>query len=499
MRRFLMLLILCLVVAVALTAANAVEEHKVCGHCGMSLEAFPKNHMQVIYDDGTTHNVCSIHCAAADMKQNKDKQVKSLMVADYYTTGEMIDARTATWVMGGKVEGVMTKLAKWAFADKEEAQRFVKENGGELATFDQAMTAAQEEEVDKGAAMPHDHHTHMGHNMSHMEMGPGSQMTYNPAFGDEVYHVHPEGMWMLNYKFMHMDSNGMRAGTDNVAASMVSSPKGYNYMNIPTNMRMDMQMLMLMYGVTDKLTLMAMPSYVKNSMNMLMDMHMGKGASSMAPMVTSGFGDTEVRGIYGFNKYLNGSLGISLPTGSIDQVSDIMGKSYRAPYDMQLGSGTFDLKPALTYNTLSDDALWNWGAQAVYTLHMGKNTYDYSLGDSLKLTGWLQRSIGPVTPWIRLAFSDTGKIRGQDDEIAKINDPKDHPSWFKPGMPTFLGEPDASTQNYGGQRLDALIGLNFTKGPVSFGIEGGMPAYQRLNGLQMKTDWIITAAVQVMF
>ncbi|KJU82954.1 hypothetical protein MBAV_004851 [Candidatus Magnetobacterium bavaricum] len=41
--------------------------------------------------------------------------------------------------------------------------------------------------------------------------------------------------------------------------------------------------------------------------------------------------------------------------------------------------------------------------------------------------------------------------------------------------------------------------MNFTRGPVSFGIEGGIPAYQRLNGLQMKTDWLITAAMQVMF
>jgi len=47
------------------------------------------------------------------------------------------------------------------------------------------------------------------------------------------------------------------------------------------------------------------------------------------------------------NKYLVGSLGLSVPTGSIKQTVNIMGMEFRAPYDMQLGSGTFALKQTL--------------------------------------------------------------------------------------------------------------------------------------------------------
>ncbi len=130
--------------AFAAGAADGVEGPKSCKQCGMDRTVFDRSRMLIVYADGTSVGVCSLHCAAAEMKQNRDKQVKSLMVADY-TTKELIDARTATWVVGGKKEGVMTSLPKWAFAREEDAQKFVKENGGEVTPFDKVMKAAEAE------------------------------------------------------------------------------------------------------------------------------------------------------------------------------------------------------------------------------------------------------------------------------------------------------------------------------------------------------------------
>jgi nitrous oxide reductase accessory protein NosL len=39
----------------------------------------------------------------------------------------------------------MTKRAKWAFEKKEAAEKFVKENGGNISTFDEALKAAYED------------------------------------------------------------------------------------------------------------------------------------------------------------------------------------------------------------------------------------------------------------------------------------------------------------------------------------------------------------------
>lgn len=465
-------------------AADKVENPKVCKQCGMDRTVFAHSRMLIVYADGTTVGVCSLHCAAAEMKQNKDKQVKSLMVADY-TTRELIDAKTAIWTVGGKKEGVMTSQAKWAFAREEDAQKFVQENSGKITPFNQAIKAAEEETGDK-TEMPSEHHSHAGH------MGPGSQMLFNPGFGDDIYHTHPAGMLMLNYKMMHMNMRGLRDGTTDVPVRDVIPMNGtkYGYMMAPTDMTMDMHMLMAMYGITDRLTVMAMATYLENEMNMLMNMGMGRGDKPEPPMRASGLGDSELRGIYKINKYLVGSLGLSLPTGDIDKEFVTMRRKYRMPYDMQLGSGTYDLKPALTYSALSGDAKWNWGGQAMYTYHIGKNDHHYSLGDSLKVTSWLQRALGQFTPWLRLAFSDTGRIKGRDPEIDKMLDPNPR---------IGASSPDADPGNYGGQRLDGLIGISLVKGPFSIGVEGGMPLYQHLNGLQLKTRWVLNAGIQVMF
>jgi len=478
--------ILCLLfICSGAVAAGSVENPTHCTQCGMDRTVFAQSRMLIVFADGTEVGVCSIHCAAAELKKNRDRQLKSLMVADY-TSRELIDAKTAAWVIGGRKDGVMTAVAKWAFAREKDAQTFVAEHGGKVSTFDEAMKAANEE-LGKDAITGHKGHAHAGH-----DMGPGSQMLFNPGFGDDIYHTHPAGMWMVDYKFMHMNMSGLRDGTTNVGLGGIGfkRSKPYNYMMIPTDMTMDMHMLMVMYGVTDRVTVMAMANYQDNKMDMLMDMGPGKMISQEAPMRTSGFGDTELRGIYKFNKYLVGSLGLSLPTGDINKTVTMMRKEYRAPYDMQLGSGTYDLKPSLTYSALSQDAKWNWGAQAMFTWHLGENENDYTFGNSLKMTGWLQRACGPATSWVRLAFSDTGRIRGKDSEIDKLI----HPLTGM-GAPT----PDADPDNYGGRRLDGLMGVSYTKGSFSIGVEGGIPLYQYLNGLQLKTTWVLNAGIQVMF
>jgi len=285
---------------------------------------------------------------------------------------------------------------------------------------------------------------------------------------------------------------GLRDGTTDVPVSKVIPMMGtkYGYMMAPTKMSMDMHMLMAMYGIADRITVMAMGTYLENKMDMLMNMGKGKGNTEEPPMRTSGIGDTEVRGIYKINKYLTGSLGLSLPTGDIEKEFVTMSRKYRQPYDMQLGSGTYDLKPALTYNAISDDAKWNWGAQAMYTWHTADNKNDWRYGDSIRVTSWIQRALGPFSSWLRLGYSDTGRINGEDPEIKKILDPN-------PEMGASM--PDADPDNYGGQRLDGLLGISFAKGPFSIGIEAGLPLYQNLNGLQMKTDWVLNAGIQVMF
>jgi hypothetical protein len=100
--------------------------------------------MHVEFDDGSDLGTCSIHCTAVDLAVNIDKTPKALMVGDFGTK-KLIDAETAFWVIGGNKPGVMTKRAKWAFEKKEDAEAFIKENGGALAGFDEAMKATYDD------------------------------------------------------------------------------------------------------------------------------------------------------------------------------------------------------------------------------------------------------------------------------------------------------------------------------------------------------------------
>jgi nitrous oxide reductase accessory protein NosL len=53
-------------------------------------------------------------------------------------------------VVGGNKQGLMTSLPKWAFAKGEDAQKFVKENGGKISSFDETMKAAEDEVAQSG-------------------------------------------------------------------------------------------------------------------------------------------------------------------------------------------------------------------------------------------------------------------------------------------------------------------------------------------------------------
>src|SRR4030067_2514039 len=104
-------------------------------------------------------------------------------------------------------------------------------------------------------------------------------------------------------------------------------------------------MLMVLDGATERRTISARGSNQYNQMDMLMNMGMGNVAQP--PMRTDGLGDTEVAASYGIVKNLVGTLAVSIPTGGIDHKTMMMGMEFRAPYDMQTGSGTLARKTSL--------------------------------------------------------------------------------------------------------------------------------------------------------
>ncbi len=343
-----------------------------------------------------------------------------------------------------------------------------------------------------------DHHG-VGMNINGDGLKPVRSDSHAPI-GVMGEHMHNKGEWMLSYRFQHMDMEGNRMGTTSVSSDFIAStvtnpnaPPG-TLRVVPTKMTMDMHMIGTMYAPTDWLTLMVMAMHMDKSMDHTT--YMGGGTGTVVRGTfnakSSGMGDTKVSGM--FKLFNNGThkihlnAGVSLPTGDTDEVDDVLTATgatptLRLPYAMQLGSGTYDLLPGVTYTGAMDR--FNWGAQYMGTFRTGDHN-GYSWGDKQEVTSWLSYQ---WQPWIststRVAYSHEGQIDGSDTLIT---------------APVQTADPG----NYGGDIVNLMFGINMAgqTGRLRghrLAAEVGIPLHRDLNGPQLETDLIVTAGWQFAF
>lgn len=318
-------------------------------------------------------------------------------------------------------------------------------------------------------------------------------------------HMHKEGEVMLSFRYMHMDMEGNRIGTGDVDAATIATTVPNRFFGmpgqpptlrvVPTNMTMDMYMLGAMYAPTDWLTLMAMGNYTAKEMEHI-TFAGATGTAVLGTFTTSsqGIGDTALTGLIRLlddgTNHVHLNAGFSIPTGSIDNTATVLAPNgttpnLRMPYAMQLGSGTFDLLPGITY--IGHAADWRWGAQYFAEIRLeDENSEGYAWGDKHSFTAW--GSYG-WAQWIstsaRVLGTTQAAISGIDSKIV---------------APVQTANPDF----YGGDTISVLLGINMiaTEGALRdhrLAIEVGMPVYQDLNGPQLETDWTITAGWQYAF
>lgn len=134
---------LLLIGALPVSAPWDIKRHPACPVCGMDRQVYAHSRMLVDYKEGAV-GTCSIHCTSADIAVNRHKRVQGIAVADYREK-ELIPAQSAIWVLGGDRSGVMTQRAKWAFGRRADAEAFIKEHGGAMASFEDAVKATFED------------------------------------------------------------------------------------------------------------------------------------------------------------------------------------------------------------------------------------------------------------------------------------------------------------------------------------------------------------------
>jgi hypothetical protein len=322
-------------------------------------------------------------------------------------------------------------------------------------------------------------------------------------------HAHGAGEIMLGYRYMYSHDAGIIAGDRSISNASVyeyKTPAGEHYSAVPLEMDMHMHMWEIMYAPTDWLTLMVMPSYVE--MDMTMEHQAGAhghGAAGHAAAGhaehgaepahgeiermshgTSGWGDTMISALVPVLRADHHEavlhLGISAPTGSVD----IKQHGQYTHYHMQTGSGTWDLKPGITYHGCAGNI--SWGAQVMGTVRLeDENESGYRLGNVWEATGWAAYK---VCDWAsvssRLLWTSSEDIDGH------YNGPHGH------------GSPVDIQQNYGGDRLDLGLGVNFLvpDGALKghrLAIEALWAVDQESNGIFLERDISIVAGWQFAF
>jgi len=255
---------------------------------------------------------------------------------------------------------------------------------------------------------------------------------------------------------------------------------------VPDSMQMTMHMLDLMYAPTAKLTLMLMPQFM--TMDMQLRELQGRPPpvpgvhehSSSGAHVTAALGDTYAGALFrlGLNSGLHAGIGLSIPTGKVNLEYRRMARSDGGlqHFEMQTGSGTWDLVPALTWTTMA--GRWQHGVQLSGTKRLEqRNASGYRLGDVMQVTGWTAHN---VNEWLggslRLAYSDRGSIRGDFDRFNARSGPMDFPV------------------NQGGRYWDLGLGLTLSAAGNEVAVEWLQPLHDQVNGYQLERRGTLSAS-----
>ncbi|MCQ8117262.1 DUF3570 domain-containing protein [Methylomonas rosea] len=297
------------------------------------------------------------------------------------------------------------------------------------------------------------------------------------------------GEFMVGYRYMYANQTGdIRHGDHAMEdASLLHLACGSNECaSRPTEMSMNMHMLDLMYAPTDWLNLMLMPQIMDMKMSLAevpgttVENEHGSGHSSGALGDTIMAAMIKVFDMPGHHVHL--SLGVSAPTGDNEVTVDGQDSmtSELQDYGMQIGSGTWDFRPSLTYTGQSEE--WSWGAQLGGIKRMqNRNRVGYALGDVFQSTAWgSYQVLNWLSTSIRGIYSEQGRIQGEFNRAHSTTSTVDYAS------------------NYGGRFWDVGFGLNATipEGPLTghqVSVEWLQPVADNYNGYQLEREGSLNA------
>ena len=326
-------------------------------------------------------------------------------------------------------------------------------------------------------------------------------------------HTHHAGEWMLSYMYTRETMSGLLDGT----RSVPTDEAWMHYRMVPLEMEMTMHMPHVMYAPTDRVTLMLMTMWMEHAMTVRMENalmaghghgngHMQHAAASDRPAemehnhgnrahhnmahTLSGWADTELSALVTFldrdRKRAHLNLGVGIPTGSVTaEDSRMVPEHARLGYPMQLGSGSWEARPGVTWLLQTDRV--SWGAQGMGIFRLNENDEGWRRGHEGMANGWaMLRGSDWISPGLRLQARSWGDVEGSDPALD----------------PSISPENDPALQ--GGNRVNGFLAVNFQVPTGSLAghrlaLELGGPLHESLNGPQTSSDWTLNVGWEYSF
>ena len=331
--------------------ASAEETHKreSCRVCGMYIDQYQKSAAELVLKDGTMEHTCGVACMLREVEDAGGiSAFKSVQVHDW-VTGKLVDAQTATYVIGSKVIPDMVPNYI-AFAKREDADAFAAKEGGEVIDFN----IAYDDVSPVGTTAPFRIRTAVTPGKGNLSAG----MVYGYTQKDNL----------------KIGSNGSDPNSfihDNVA-----QPKA------PKEMQVQQQALTLNYSPTDDLALFMNVPWFEKRLGTLTQATPGKFGE--ATDNTNGLGDISLEGRYNlwrstrWDKFATVLLGTSLPTGQFNAARDTTTGLISQGAGLQLGKGTATFTGGMLYSQRWKD-FW-LHTSALYNVNP-ENDDNFAFGD----------------------------------------------------------------------------------------------------------------------
>jgi len=307
-----------------------------------------------------------------------------------------------------------------------------------------------------------------------------------PVIDDGDRHGEEGEKWHLSYSFQLSHHEGYYQDSDKLDSSALlwnpkEGPRGSEeFLAITPEITQDVHALSLGYELDGSNTLTAIVPWI----------HQTTEHKTIIPgftefsIDTKNLGDINLLWDRVFHRSLDShwlsTLGISMPTGSIDETGPTpQGPGSAVPYTMQTGSGTWDIPFSLTYVKQGGGYRWGLGGKGLY--RVGENDNGYTLGNRLGGSLWaLMTDLQHVEPGLKLNWEWQDRIDGADRHLPRPDSEGRYPT------------PVVDPSRYGGHRIDLGVFARVffdARRRYHGDLEFSKPIYQDLNGPQVATRY----------